>query len=209
MVVTWIGHSCFKIEKNGYTVIFDPYGDGSVPGLSPVREEADLVLCSHEHGDHNGREAVSLRDGGKNPFKVTRIDGFHDDKQGRLRGKNIMTILDDGEEKIAHLGDIGCDLSPDQEEELKGVDVLLIPVGGFFTINAKKAAEIVKKLKPGKVIPMHFRGDKKKFGFKVIGKVEAFLKLFPEDSVILQESKLDSQQDYGGRVVVLQPQMAG
>ena len=209
MIVTWIGHSCFKIEKNGYKVIFDPYGDGTVPGLGPVREEADLVLCSHEHGDHNGRDCISLISGGESPFKMTKLDGFHDDKKGRLRGKNIMTILDDGEERIAHLGDIGCDLTPDQEEELRGVDVLLIPVGGFFTINAKKAADIVKKLNPGKVIPMHFRDDCRKFGFKVIGKVDAFFKLFPEDGVILKESRIDSQEDYGGKIIVLQPQMAG
>ena len=207
MQVKWIGHSCFKVEKNGYSVIFDPYGDGTVPGLSPVKDQAHMVLCSHEHGDHNGRDCVSILPEKDNPFTITRIDGFHDDKKGMLRGKNVMTILDDGEERLAHLGDIGCDLNEDQEMQLKNLDVLLIPVGGFFTINAKKAAEIVKKLQPKKVVPMHFKGDKKKFGFKVIGKVDAFAKEF-SDSVYLDSSLMDSEKDYGGRVIILQPEMA-
>ena len=207
MKIKWIGHSCFKVEKNGYSVIFDPYGDGSVPGLGPVRDQANQVLCSHEHGDHNGREGVTILPEEECPFRITRIEGFHDDKKGMLRGKNVMTILDDGEERLAHLGDIGCDLDKNQEMQLQNLDVLLIPVGGFFTINAGKAAEIVKKLQPKKVVPMHFRGDKKNFGFKVIGKVASFTKEFP-DAVYLEDCRMDSGQDYGGQVIVLQPEMA-
>lgn len=73
MKITWIGHSCFKIEEGGYRIILDPYEDNSVPGLGPVRETAEAVLCSHEHGDHNARKRVTLVSGGESPFTVTKI----------------------------------------------------------------------------------------------------------------------------------------
>ena len=73
MKITWIGHSCFKVEEAGYRIVFDPYDDGYVPGLGPVRETAEEVLCSHEHGDHNARKRVTLVSGSKSPFTVTKI----------------------------------------------------------------------------------------------------------------------------------------
>ena len=161
MHLTWLGHSCFKIEKEGYTVIVDPYKDDSVPGLRKIRETADLVFCSHEHGDHCGRECVKIREGGKNPFQITEIPTYHDDSEGSQRGKNIIRIFDDGEARIAHFGDLGCLLTPEQEELLGGLDLVLIPVGGFYTIDGETAAEIVKRIKPKKVIPMHYRDSKR------------------------------------------------
>ena len=78
MNITWIGHSCFKIESDGYIVITDPYEDGYVPGLKPLRESADMVLCSHEHGDHNARSLVSVREGRVCPFTVEKIETWHE-----------------------------------------------------------------------------------------------------------------------------------
>lgn len=97
------------------------------------------MLCSHEHRDHNGKEAVTLRQGMNSPFTVRTIDTWHDDQQGTLRGSNLIHILDDGQFTVAHLGDLGCELMQSQIEELEGLDALLIPVGGYYTIDAVQA----------------------------------------------------------------------
>ena len=202
--LTWIGHSCFRIEEDGYVVILDPYADGSVPGLSKVREEADLVLCSHEHGDHNARSVIKLREGKKNPWKITYIDTWHDDAKGRKRGPNRITILDDGTCRIAHLGDLGCPLTEEQEKDLKGVDILLVPVGGHFTIDGNEAADLVKKTAPAVAIPMHFRSPE--FGFDVISTVDGFCRRF-EKTAALEESSVDpgSLDAFRGGILVLRP----
>lgn len=93
MKITWLGHSCFTVESQGYRIVLDPYKDGSVPGLAPVRVEADQVLCSHGHGDHCGTEGVSLRQGRPSPFTVETINTWHDDKEGALRGPNTIHVL--------------------------------------------------------------------------------------------------------------------
>lgn len=130
MKITWLGHSCFKIGSQGYEIILDPYEDRSVPGLRPVREQADQVLCSHGHGDHCGTEGVALRQGAAARISVEAISTWHDDRQGALRGPNTIHILDDGQCRVAHLGDLGCELTPKQKEKLRGLTALLIPVGG-------------------------------------------------------------------------------
>lgn len=115
LTITWLGHSCFKVESGGYSVVFDPYADGKVPGLKPLRIEADEVLCSHEHSDHNFREAVTLRNRNvASPFRIQEISTYHDEKQGDLRGKSTIHILDDGVFRIAHMGDLGCELPKEQ-----------------------------------------------------------------------------------------------
>ena len=106
------------------------------------------MLCSHEHRDHNGKEAVTLRQGMNSPFTVRTIDTWHDDQQGTLRGSNLIHILDDGQFTVAHLGDLGCELMQSQIEELEGLDALLIPVGGYYTIDAVQARAVVEKLRP-------------------------------------------------------------
>lgn len=83
MKITWIGHSCFKVEKDGFTIMLDPYEDDSVPGLTPVREKANMVLCSHEHGDHNARNLIEMVDDAENPFHIDVIDTYHDDAKCR------------------------------------------------------------------------------------------------------------------------------
>ena len=204
MRITWLGHSCFKLEKDGYTVIVDPYKDGSVPGLAEVRECADLVLCSHEHGDHSGRECVKLQGGGRSPFKITEIPTYHDEWGGKKRGENVIRIFDDGHSRAAHLGDLGCPLTPDQEELLMNLDLVMIPVGGFYTIDGGTAAGIVKKLRPGKAVPMHYRDPKKGYGFDVISTLEPFTGAF-ESVVKLEGNSLDTEKDYGAQVIVLEP----
>ncbi|MCD8221520.1 MAG: MBL fold metallo-hydrolase [Clostridiales bacterium] len=208
MKLTWIGHSCFKLEKDGYSIITDPYADGSVPGCKPVRETADLVLCSHEHGDHNYRDGVTLTGRSGGPFTVEIIDTYHDDVKGAKRGSNKIAIISDGENRVAHLGDLGCELEPEQVERLKGLDVVMIPIGGFFTIDAKQAAEIVRLLNPRIVIPMHYRSEAGGFGFDVIGTVGEFTKEMGS-AVTIAGSEIETTKEQAAQVVVLQPGNAG
>lgn len=175
MKITWIGHSCFKIEENGFTVVFDPYEDDTVPGLNPVRERANLVLCTHEHSDHNYRAGVVIEKSGENPFVIHEMETYHDEAQGAKCGTNRIYILDDGKTKIAHLGDLGCELTSEQKEQLKNLDILFVPVGGFYTINGTQAAALVKELEPHLTIPMHFRNDEKGFGYQEISMLGEFL----------------------------------
>ena len=177
MNLTYIGHSCFKLEYKGYTVIFDPYEDGHVPGYADIREKADLVLCSHGHGDHNAADIIEKIGEGinRNPFTITEIASYHDDAQGTLRGNNVIRVLDDGEYRIAHFGDLGCELTEQQKEQLKDLDVALIPVGGFYTIDAPTAKKVIDSISPRITIPMHFRGNG--FGYDVLGDAEEYLKL--------------------------------
>ncbi|HJB16486.1 MAG TPA: MBL fold metallo-hydrolase [Candidatus Blautia excrementipullorum] len=205
MHITWLGHSCFKIEKGGYSVIIDPYKDGSVPGLKNIRESADMVICSHEHGDHNGRECVRVTEKTDCPFKIISLLSFHDDAGGTRRGESAITILEDGDERIAHFGDLGCALTEEQESLLTDLDLALIPVGGFYTIDGKTAGEIVKKIHPRKVIPMHYRDVDKGYGYAEISTVDDFLQSVGS-AVFLEASSMDTEKDYSTQMIVLEPE---
>lgn len=174
MKLIWRGHSCFQIEAEGYTVVFDPYADGSVPGLAPLRLTADAVYCSHGHRDHNAADAVTLSGRGC-PLKVQTLPCWHDDKRGVLRGKNTIHILSAEGMRAAHLGDLGHMPSKTALEALRGVDALLIPVGGYFTIDAKTARTVADAIAPRVVIPMHYRLGE--MGYDVIGTLDAFTAL--------------------------------
>ncbi len=175
MTITWLGHSCFKVESGGYAVILDPYADGYVQGLGPLREKANQVLCSHGHGDHNAVQVIDVVPGGPSPFQVTVLDTYHDDVRGAKRGPNKIHILDDGTFRVAHLGDLGCALTDAEAEALRGVDVLLVPVGGFFTIDAKQAKAVADRIGPRVTVPMHYRGES--FGFDVLAPLADFTSL--------------------------------
>lgn len=154
MRIQYLGHSCFKIESEGFSVILDPYEKGSVPGLRDLDEEANLCLCSHEHGDHNGRDCVKITDAGKrNPFEIERLYSWHDDAQGALRGSNIIHILHAEGRSIVHLGDLGCMPETEQIENMRGADVVLVPAGGHYTAPPEKMARLISLLAPKTVIP--------------------------------------------------------
>ena len=205
MKITWLGHSCFTVESQGYRIVLDPYKDGSVPGLAPVREEADQVLCSHGHNDHHGIECVSLRQGRPSPFTVEAIDTWHDDKQGALRGSNTIHILSDGLCRVAHLGDLGCDLTPEQKDKLRHLTALLIPVGGHFTIDAAQAKRLADELSPTVVVPMHYRREG--VGYDVIGTVEQFTTLC-DDVAAYPGSELELTPQISKQTAVLNPKNA-
>lgn len=207
MIITWIGHSCFKLESNGYTIITDPYADGYVPGLKPIRENADMVLCSHEHGDHNARNRVKIRKGQACPFTITKIETWHDEVKGAKRGTNTIHIIDDGEVRLAHLGDLGCELEKGQLQMLKNLDVCLIPVGGHYTIDGKQAAQLIHLIQPDLTIPMHYRDSRAGFGFDVISTVHEFTENM-ESVYTTMDSDISTEHLPDARVLVLSPRNA-
>jgi L-ascorbate metabolism protein UlaG (beta-lactamase superfamily) len=171
MTITWYGHSCFKIDGGDFSAVFDPYSPGSVPGLELPPLKADMCLCSHGHDDHCFSRGVSLSGRSTAP-EPKLFPTFHDGVRGTKRGKNTLTLVDMGGVRVLHMGDIGHDLSPELMEKLGRVDVLMIPVGGYYTIDAWQAADIKAALAPRLTIPMHYRGDG--FGYDVLSGVEAF-----------------------------------
>ena len=175
--IQWLGHSCFRVECQGYVIVLDPFSPGSVPGCKDIQNvEADQVLCSHEHGDHNYRAGVILReDGPENPFTVTALPWYHDGQQGAQRGPNTIYVLEAQGLRVAHFGDVGCMPSQEVLDQLQNLDAIMLPVGGHFTVGPQEAMDIVKAIQPRVVIPMHYRSDA--FGFDVLAPVEDFLEL--------------------------------
>lgn len=172
ITIKWHGHSCFSVIADGYTVVLDPFAHGSVPGLADLSLNANRVLCSHQHSDHGCTDVVTVTEKKICPFNIMKIDTFHDDAQGTKRGPNRIHILEAHDIRIVHFGDLGCALTAEQIDVLKKADVVMIPIGGFYTIDAAQAAEIVDELNPQVVIPMHYRSDT--FGYPVIGRLEEY-----------------------------------
>ncbi len=181
MKITWLGHACFKVESEGYSVVIDPFNPEMLPWLPEVNTTADRVLCSHGHDDHNYTAAVTIAESGAAPMRVTELATWHDDEQGAQRGPNTMFILEGEGLRVAHVGDLGCMPTAEQLAVLKNVDVLCIPVGGYYTINAEIAKQVVTKVEPRVIIPMHYKG--KGFGFPVLGSVEQFTNRFCSSTV--------------------------
>ena len=205
MKLTWNGHSCFTLETAEGSVVLDPYADGSVPGLAPLRLTADTVLCSHGHRDHNAREAVTLT--GKTPtFGVETISTFHDPEQGALRGENTIHIISAEGMRFAHLGDLGCELTARQMDQLRRVDVLMIPVGGYYTISAHEARTIATPLFPRIIIPMHYRSATNgyRFGYDELGLLGNFTAVCPRESLVYYKgSTMEITKHTPGQTAIL------
>jgi len=164
MVITWYGQSCFKIQS-GETVLFtDPFC--KEVGLTPPRGQANVVTISHQHRDHNNYDALTgeplvIKGPGEYEIKGINIRGifsYHDNKEGKDRGTNTIYVIEVEGIKICHLGDLGEEkLNDTQVEEINGVDILMIPVGGTVTINGEDAVEVINQIEPRIVIPMHYK----------------------------------------------------
>ena len=150
-------HSCFTLGVEGYRIVIDPYCTGMFPWLGELHLNAEEVLCTHGHGDHAHTAAVALEPK-PCPVKlaVTRIPCAHDDHGGQKRGMNNLLLFEAEGLRAAHLGDIGCDLTPEQKAPLFDLDALMIPVGGYYTIDAAQAAALAKELRAKVIIPMHY-----------------------------------------------------
>jgi len=173
MKITWYGHSCFRLESADGTIVFDPSENGRVPGYSPLPEGflADRVLCSHDHFDHNAAHLVSLT-GKEFGGRISFVKSWHDDAAGAKRGSNLIAVVETEGLKAVHLGDLGCELDDEQSAAIGTPDVLMIPVGGFYTIDSKTARAVADKLGAKVVIPMHYSFDDK--GYDVISTLDEF-----------------------------------
>jgi L-ascorbate metabolism protein UlaG (beta-lactamase superfamily) len=182
MKIKYLGHSAFLITSDkGVKIITDPYGTSPDLTYGEIRAAADIVSVSHDHFDHCNVAAV-----GGNPQVIRRaevatakdikfrgINSYHDDEGGRMRGNNIIFCFEVDRLKVCHLGDLGHKLDDKQLKEIGSVDILLIPVGGYYTIDAETATAVCEQLKPRVIIPMHYRTAK---GLPAIAGVDEFLR---------------------------------
>ena len=156
--ITHIAHACFLIENSKERLIIDPYH--SDMGYEPIKETVNYILISHNHPDHNCTDGITLKEN-IGSFKISTVDSFHDNENGNLRGPNIIHIIDTEDTRICHLGDLGHKLTDEQLKLMRDIDVLLIPVGGFYTIDYQMAIEVISQLNPMLVIPMHYKTSDK------------------------------------------------
>jgi len=182
MIIKWLGHSCFLItSERGLRVIMDPYSVGGGISYSSIEETADIVVVSHDHFDHNAVSAVRgkpevVKGSGIKTVRGIQFRGiatYHDTSQGKQRGTNTVFCFTLGDIKLCHLGDLGHLLSQAQINEIGAVDILFIPTGGFYTIDAADASKVCDQLKPKVIIPMHFKTAKCDFP---ISGVEDFIR---------------------------------
>ncbi len=172
MKIKYFGHSCFKFEENGYEVVIDPFA--GVDGYQDVKTTADMVLCSHDHHDHNYYAGVKRKMSGvQNPFGVTMMKTYHDKSKGAERGENNVHIITVSGKTLVHLGDLGHILNEKQLEYVKNCDLLMIPIGGTYTIDSDEAWELIHLINPKVVVPMHYRNGK--FGFPILQNLADFM----------------------------------
>jgi len=176
MIINWFGHSCFRIEIKAVSgqasVLIDPFSKDI--GLRPPRIKDNLVLVTHDHYDHNNLNGAHSKSSGqvdsesfiinspgeyeKYGVYVRGINSYHDDKEGKDRGLNTIYVIKAEEMTLCHLGDFGQNqLEEDQVEDIGDIDILMIPVGGKYTIDYKKAVKVIKQIEPKIIIPMHYK----------------------------------------------------
>ena len=208
MEIKYLGHSCFRLKGKKTIIITDPYQDKI--GLSLPRVSADIVTVSHQHEDHNNFQAVggTVRRGkpfvidGPGEYEighvfVNGIASWHDKEKGKERGKNTIYLITLENMRIVHLGDLGGMLSEKKLETINGVDILFVPVGGKYTINAKEAVKLVDKIQPNIVIPMHYAAKGLAFN---LDPVDLFLKemeieVKPQAKLIASRESLPEERE--------------
>lgn len=206
MIIKWLGHASFFIECCGKRIITDPFDD--YVGYAAIHESADFVTISHRHKDHNAPGQVNghpriLNQVGEYEEKdifFRGVHSFHDQQKGKQRGTNIIFSICGEGMNVVHLGDLGHVLMKEQLSALGAVDILLLPVGGNYTIDADGAWDVYQQLRPPLVIPMHFKTPVCTLD---IAPAEAFLRKF--DKVIKKPFLQVNREDLQGtsRVVVL------
>ena len=184
MNIKYLGHAAFAITSDaGLKIITDPYEVNEELGLTygEINESADIVTVSHDHFDHCNVAAVKgnpevVRRAGRSTAKGVEFRGiasYHDEAKGKLRGNNIIFCFELDGIRLCYLGDLGHLLDDKQVSEIGSVDILFIPVGGYYTIDAKAATQVCNQLKPRVIIPMHYKTEK---GIPNIVGVDEFIK---------------------------------
>lgn len=217
MHIIWHGQSCFEIiasHKIGEQVkiVIDPFSEEI--GLNLPKLEPEILLITHSHYDHNNVKAVGsspflIEGPGEYEIKDVFIQGipsYHDEKEGKERGQNTIYTIEAEEMRLCHLGDFGeTELTSEQLEKIGDVDILMVPVGGIYTLDVKGAAKVISQIEPRIVIPMHYYLPKLKVK---IGGLDAFLKEMGQKSVEPQPKLLIKKKDLTAeetKIVVLQP----
>jgi len=196
MEISFLGHSSFLLKGKEVTIVTDPFDPKKV-GFKFPEVGADIVTVSHEHPDHNFVKGVSgepfvISGPGEYEIKGVRVFGipaFHDEKKGAERGKTTLYLIEMDDLSIVHLSDLGQKLEHDRVEELNSVDILMVPVGGTYTIDAETAAEVVAQLEPYIVLPMHYQIPELTGLSKKLDPVDKFLEQMGEGNV-RREKKL-------------------
>ncbi len=169
MEIKWYGHASFLITTaTGIKIITDPYTPGGGILYTPITDEADIVLVSHDHADHNYAKGLPgnprvIRGTARQEVKGVVCEGFHtyhDSSQGAERGPNIIFTIAADDIRVCPLGDLGHVLSEEEVQKIGPIDVLLIPVGGFYTIGPEEATVVAGQLNPQLLIPMHVKTEK-------------------------------------------------
>ena len=214
MVITYYGLSCFKIQSGETVLAVDPFSKES--GLTPPRFEAHAVLVTHSHENHNNIEALSgkkeeslfkITGPGEYEFKgiiVRGIESFHDNKNGKQKGKNTIYVIEWEGMRLAHLGDYGEEtLRSEIQEALGTPDILFLPVGGGDTIDGESAAKLANQIEPRVIIPMHYKisGLKAKLDGVEIFMKEMGEKAEPEEKFTIKKSGLPNAED--SKIVIL------
>jgi L-ascorbate metabolism protein UlaG (beta-lactamase superfamily) len=223
MQIIWQGQSCFQIitahNKNEQVfIVIDPFSEET--GLRFPKLEADILLVSHDHYDHNNIKAVQPRNEHQNPFLISGpgeyeikeiyiqgIPAFHDEKNGKERGTNTIYTIEAEGLKLCHLGDLGQkELTGEQLEKIGDVDILMIPVGGFSTISAKEALKTMSQIEPKITIPMHYHIPKLKQtkfdGVDKFLKILGIKKIEPQNKLTIKKKDIASEE---AKIVVLKP----
>ncbi|MBN1473432.1 MAG: MBL fold metallo-hydrolase [Syntrophaceae bacterium] len=203
MKIKWYGHAAFKITTdNGTRIIIDPYESGAYDGALAygiIDEEADIVLTSHDHADHNYVKTISGKyvlvdkagEYDMRGVKIKAFPSFHDKSLGKERGNNLIFVIACDDLILAHTGDIGHALDADLLKQIGKTDIVLLPVGGFFTIDAAEATKMIDSLAPAVTIPMHYKTEKCAFP---IALVEEFTR--NQDNVrVLDKSEIDFKKE--------------
>jgi L-ascorbate metabolism protein UlaG (beta-lactamase superfamily) len=220
MKISWYGQACFQIitenrKKEKVLIAIDPFSEKV--GLRVPKLKADILLITHDHHDHNNKAAVSGTVSSPKPFIIEGpgeyevrgvfirgIPAFHDSSQGKERGKITIYIIEAEEISVCHLGDLGQpELIPEQVDKVNNVDILMIPVGGKYTITSKEAFKIISQIEPKITIPMHYSLPRLKAG---LASVNQFLKtlgiksLKPVPNLSVKKKDLSEEE---AKIVVL------
>jgi len=178
--ITHVAHACFIIENSDERLIIDQFDDSI--GYDVKKEIVNYSLISHHHYDHDYTDNLTILDN-RGTMLIDQIDSFHDEVMGAKRGKNIIHVIETENVRICHLGDLGHILDDNQIKKIGNIDVLLIPVGGTYTIDYKQAYDVIKQIGPRVVIPMHYKTEKCNID---IDYVDNFINLIKKDYEIIK-----------------------
>lgn len=211
MIIQWFGHSYFRVDTKNKIIAIDPYSESST-GLKPSRFKADLLLITHQHEDHNNKSVImgdplvlegpgEIETGG---IFIEGIHSFHDKKQGKTRDSNTIYLIKSEGVTFCHLGDLGeKDLKEEALEKVANVDILLVPIGGNYTIDYEEAVSLINQIEPKIIIPMHYALPQLKIKLDPLDKFIKAISKKPEvlDKLVIRKTQLPKET----KLIVLKP----